>query len=121
MDSDLEEDQNDITTETPQRGRPAGKSDSTKRYRRTAQEISDDKIRIAEMRLNALREMEEQKLINKKSRIRSNKPKADVRESELPKTQKDVVRVRSESPPTPRPTNKRQALYDSWFEPRKIY
>ena len=41
------------------RGRPVGKSDSSKRFRRIAQEISDDKIRIAQMRLDALRETEE--------------------------------------------------------------
>ena len=40
------------------RGRPPGKSDSTQRSRRTAQEISDDKIRIAQMKLDAVREAE---------------------------------------------------------------
>ena len=43
------------------RGRPVGKTDSTQRTRRTAQEISDDKIRIAQMKLDALREAEERK------------------------------------------------------------
>ena len=41
------------------RGRPQGKGDSTQRTRRTAQEISDDKIRIAQMKLDALKEAEE--------------------------------------------------------------
>ena len=41
------------------RGRPQGKADSTQRTRRTAQEISDDKIRIAQMKLDALKETEE--------------------------------------------------------------
>ena len=41
------------------RGRPQGKTDSTQRTRRTAQEISDDKIRIAQMKLDALKEAEE--------------------------------------------------------------
>ena len=100
MSSDSEEDQNSVTSETaPQRGRPAGKSDSTKRYRRTAQEISDDKIRIAQMKLDAVREAEERKLANKKSRSRpplrlialadasvprQSRAKAAVEESELP-------------------------------------
>ena len=48
------------------RGRPAEKADQKPRYRRTAQEISDDKIRIAQMRLDALRETEEQRLASKK-------------------------------------------------------
>ena len=48
------------------RGRPAVKTDSTQRTRRTAQEISDDKIRIAQMELDAVREAEERKLANRK-------------------------------------------------------
>ena len=44
------------------RGRPVGKTDSTQRTRRTAQEISDDKIRIAQMKLDALKETEEKSL-----------------------------------------------------------
>ena len=42
------------------RGRPQGKTDSTQRTRRTAQEISDDKIRIAQMKLDALKDAEEE-------------------------------------------------------------
>ena len=41
------------------RGRPVGKTDSTQRTRRTAQGISDDKTRIAQMKLDALKETEE--------------------------------------------------------------
>ena len=52
------------------RGRPAGKTDSTQRSRRTAQEISDDEIRIAQMKLDAVREAEERKLAAKKTRSR---------------------------------------------------
>ena len=47
------------------RGRPVGKTDSTQRTRRTAQEISDDKIRIAQMKLDALKDTEERKLAAK--------------------------------------------------------
>ena len=53
-----------ITDEAPpesKRGRPAGKSDSTQRSRRAAQEISVDKIRIAQMKLNSIRSAEERK------------------------------------------------------------
>ena len=48
------------------RGRPVGKPDSTQRYRRTAQEISDDKIKVVQMKLDAMRESEALKLVNKK-------------------------------------------------------
>ena len=51
------------------RGRPVGKTDSTQRTRRTAQEISDDKIRIAQMKLDALKETEERKLAAKKHEL----------------------------------------------------
>ena len=57
----------------PRRGRPRGQTDATKRYRRTAAEISQDKIKIAEMRLEALRESEERKLSNKKPRTNLSK------------------------------------------------
>ena len=102
----------------PQRGRPQGKPDSTKRYRRTAQDISDDKIRVAQMRLDALREMEEKRIANNKHRSRPSVPRqsqAVVEESELPMAPKKVV-IRDESPPTP--VSRKQALYDSWFTRR---
>ena len=100
----------------PPRGRPVGKNDSTKRYRRTAQEISSDKIRVAQMRLDALREMEEKRIANKKPRTRpSRQSQAVVEESELPRAPKKVV-IRGESPPTP--VNRKHALYGSWFTRR---
>ena len=71
------------------RGRPAGKSDSTRRFRRTAQEISDDKIRIAQMKLDALKESEGRKLVTKKSNRRKPAPSTAVTESELPKPIRD--------------------------------
>ena len=46
--------------EVSARGRPVGKTDSTKRYRRTAAEISADKIQIAQMWFDALKQSEEQ-------------------------------------------------------------
>ena len=113
MNSDSEEDQN---VPLPQRGRPSGKNDSAKRYRRTTQEISDDKIRVAQMRLDALREMEEKRIANKKSRTRPSVPRqgqAAVEESELHRAPK--VLIRDESPPPRPPVNRKQALYDSWF------
>ena len=125
MRSDSGEDQNNVINEAPppevRRGRPAGKADSTKRTRRTAQEISDDKIRIAQMRLDALREIEEKRLANKRTRARpSRQAKTVVEESELPKAPKKVM-TRDESPPSPKRVpnvNRRQALYDSWFVTR---
>ena len=71
MDSDSEKEQSASIDEVSQdnsakRGKPAGKADQKPRYRRTAQEISDDKIRIAQMRLDALRETEEKRLSSKK-------------------------------------------------------
>ena len=112
------EDNNSIE-ETPappenRKGRPAGKADSSKRCRRTAQEISDDKIRIAQMRLDALREAEERKLANKKTR----KPRAKV--EEIPtglrsSPQKEAPRDDSPSPERLPSGSRRQQLYDSWF------
>ena len=71
------------------RGRPVGKTDSTQRTRRTAQEISDDKIRIAQMKLDALKETEE-KSLQQKTRARPEKskvtqPKAIVQEIPMAK------------------------------------
>ena len=110
-------------SEDNKRGRPAGKADSTKRYRRTAQDISDDKLRIAQLRLDALRESEERKLSNKKSRSKPSRAKAVVEETGIPKAPKKVV-FRDESPSPKLPIgNRRQALYDSWFpsSPRTRY
>ena len=47
------------------RGRPVGKVDSTKRHRRTAQEISNDKISVASMKLESLKEREALNILNK--------------------------------------------------------
>ena len=71
------------------RGRPVGKTDSTQRTRRTAQEIGDDKIRIAQMKLDALKETEERELAAK-TRARPEKskgtqPKAIVQEIPMAK------------------------------------
>ena len=60
--SDLEEEA--PVTEEPlvRKGRPTGRPDATQRKRRTAQEISDDKIIIAQMKLDTLKETEARKL-----------------------------------------------------------
>ena len=72
--SDSEQEINDeMPAPQIKRGRPPGKADSTQRTRRTAQEISDDKIRVAQMKLDALREAEERKLEARKSRHRPEK------------------------------------------------
>ena len=108
------------------RGRPQGKSDSAQRSRRSAQEISDDKIKIARMKLDALMELEERKLANKKTRAsRPSRAKASsVEESALLTAPKKEVAIRDESPPPKMLVgNKRQQLYDSWFpsSPRTRY
>ena len=107
------------------RGRPAGKSDSTQRSRRTAQEISDDRIRIAQMKLDAVREAEERKLANKKNRRRpqqasKTEPRPIVQEVAMTKAQKKP-RDDSSSPSPKRVSHasRKQALYDSFFTPRR--
>ena len=117
----MSDSEQEISDEMPppqiKRGRPAGKSDSTQRTRRTAQEISDDKIRVAQMKLDALREAEERKLANRKSRPRPEKapkPKPIVQEIAMPKNK---PREDSLSPSPKRVTyaSKKEALYDSFF------
>ena len=93
--SDSEQEIDEMPPPQIKRGRPAGKSDSTRRTRRTAQEISDDKIRIAQMKLDQLREIEEKKMANKKTRARAPKTKEStpiVQEIAMP------VRVQSKKP-----------------------
>ena len=112
------------------RGRPVGKPDSTKRYRRTAQEISDDKIKVVQMKLDAMKESEALKLANKKSRRPNKIVTEESLASGLETTPKKVPlpsqyksrphtsqREREDSSPSPRRTTqfRRQSLYDSWF------
>ena len=101
----------------PRRGRPRGQTDAAKRYRRTAAEISQDKIRVAEMRLQALKEGEERKLSNKKPRTKL--PRASVEEVPVRACQKEVARDESpETPPASRASigRSREELYASWFQ-----
>ena len=121
MDSSEEESLQDEPTEPTEqpkkRGRPVGVADQKPRYRRTAEEISADKLRIAQMKLDALRESEERKLANKKPRstreVQEAPPK--VTESTLKVAPKKAIPQREETP-SPRPVRSgRQALYDSWF------
>ena len=88
----MSESEQEVNGEIPapqiKRGRPAGKTDSAQRTRRTAQEASDDKIRVAQMKLDALREAEERKLEARKSRPRPEKaakPKPIVQEIAMAK------------------------------------
>ena len=117
--SSEEESFTEAAPEESARGRPAGKADSTKRFRRTAQEISDDKVRIAQMRLDALRESEERKLANKKTR--KPRAKAAVEEAAIPPKElrsspkKEVPRDDSPSPERLPIGSRREQLYDSWF------
>ena len=120
MDSSEEESLQEEPAEQPKkRGRPVGVADQKPRYRRTAEEISADKVRIAQMKLDALRESEERKLADRKPRstrrAQESPPKAKVTESSLKVTPKKSTPQREETP-SPRPVRSgRQALYDSWF------
>ena len=118
------------------RGRPVGKPDTTQRYRRTAQEISDDKIKVVQMKLDAMKEAEALKMSNKKPRrpLRDTAVSISKRVSEEPLTAKrgrdaepmkvslsssQSQGVDEDSSPSPRrpPAHRRQSLYDSWFPP----
>ena len=123
----MSDSEQEINEEIPapqiKRGRPAGKTDSAQRTRRTAQEISDDKIRVAQMKLDALREAEERKLEARKSRPRPEKaakPKPIVQEIAMPKNK---PREDSLSPSPKRVTyaSKKEALYDSFFKQQRRY
>ena len=61
IDSGREEEE-DKEKQGIKRGRPVGKVDTSQRYRRTAQEISNDKISVAQMKLDALKDKEALKL-----------------------------------------------------------
>ena len=106
------------TEDAKKRGRPVGTPDQKPRYRRTAEHTSQDKLRIAQMKLDALHESGERKLASKKTRVR--KP-AVVTESTLEAPRK----VAREKPPPPQEESpspkhvggRRQALYESWFPP----
>ena len=110
----------------PKRGRPPGKTDSAQRTRRTAQEISNDKIQVAQMKLDALREAEERKLEARKTRPRPEKPAKSakptpiVQEIAMPKNK---PRQDSLSPSPKRVTyaSKKDALYDSFFKQQRRY
>ena len=128
-----ESEEENIIDEAPptesKRGRPVGKPDSTQRSRRTAQEISDDKIRIAQMKLDALREADERRVANRKTRSRPRKASKAATESK-PIVQEIAMNKVSKKPrdesssPSPKyvsHASKRQALYDSWFTPRTRY
>ena len=106
------------------RGRPAGRADGKPRYRRTAQQISEDKIRIAEMKLQAVRDAEARKAERKvqqqaerkaeQKATRNSKPAA-VSERPLKPALKREPPTREEESPSPPPRSRRAALYDSWF------
>ena len=111
MDSSTGEDI--IEEEQKKRGRPPGKQGQKPRYRHTAEEISADKLRIAEMKLTALRESEERKLATKKTRAPRKVTESTL---EAPKKVAKAPPPPKEESPSPRPVGgRRQALYDSWF------
>ena len=108
------------------RGRPVGKPDSTKRYRRTAQEISDDKIKVQQMKLDAMKEAEALKMSNKKPRRPpavsvSRDGDAEPKKVSLPSSMAIPRRGRLDEDSSPSPCRpaqfRHQSLYDSWFPP----
>ena len=116
MDSSEGEDREEELTEQVEpkkRGRPLGKADQKPRYRRTAEHISADKLAVAQMKLDALRESEEKKLATKKTRTK----KPSVSETTLQPAAKPAKREapREETPPPELVGTRRQALYDSGF------
>ena len=109
-------------------GRPVGKPDSAQRYRRTAQEISDDKIKVVQMKLDAMKESEALQMVNKKSLrpptvavIKKSGPRERIDEEPLtPPTKEEAMPQSSnlsilwEEEKNPRrPAHRRQSLYDS--------
>ena len=67
MESNSEVEREEPFAELPQvrKGRPTGNSDSAQCCRRAAQEISDDKIKVAELKLENLRKLEADKIATK--------------------------------------------------------
>ena len=117
MDSSEEDSpQEEPTEQTKKRGRPVGVTDQKPRYRRTADQISQDKLRIAQMKLDALRESEERKLANKKPRSRKPVESSKVSESSLEVPPK---KFQQDDTPSPKPVRSgRLGLYDSLFPPQ---
>ena len=113
--SDSEEEIDEMPPPQIKRGRPTGKSDSTQRTRRTAKEISDDKIRIAQMKLDSLKETGEKKLSTKRTRARAPKQTPIVQEIAMPVRQAKPRQDSSSPSPKHTYTSKKQALYDSFL------
>ena len=107
------------------RGRPAGRADGKPRYRRTAQQISEDKIRIAEMKLQAVRDAEARKAERKvqqqaerKTERKTTRETAAVSERPLKSALKPALKQEPptrEETPSPPPRSRRSTLFDSWF------
>ena len=115
--SDAEEEAPVVETPLVRKGRPVGRPDSTQRKRRTAQEISNDKIKVAELKLETLKEIERDTLANKKKRA----PPAQVRKAATNPYPKSRTEPESDSdsdgpPGLPDPRTSRLKLYDSWFK-----
>ena len=122
-----EEEEEELPEEAPpaKRGRPAGRADEKPRYRRTAAQISEDKIRIAEMKLQAVRDAEAKKAERKVQQQAERKVERKVTresaavserplKSALKPAPKQAPPTREETP-SPPPRARRAALFDSWF------
>ena len=119
--SDLDSEKEDTpVTEEPlvRKGRPTGRPDSSQRKRRTAQEISNDKVMVAQMKLDNLKEAEANKLANKRI-IYKKPPTVQTRipkQKPLPTNLDDSGSDSDGAPGLPNPKTSRQRLYDSWFK-----
>ena len=104
-------------TEEPlvRKGRPTGRPDSTQRTRRTAQQISNDKIVIAQMKLETLKEIEASKLATKRTRAPPAQPRVPTPKP-VPTNLDDSGSDSDGAPGLPNPKTSRQRLYDSWFK-----
>ena len=118
----------------PSRGRPKGKADGSVRTRRTAAEVAQDKISLAQAKVDALRlqlqakeaaKAAARKKPEKKTRV-VRPPSPSESSSESPPPRKKKKRApppssSSEEEPQPRyvhrpsPNSRRKALYQSWF------
>ena len=99
-----EEEEEELPEEAPpaKRGRPAGRADDKPRYRRTAAQISEDKIRIAEMKLQAVRDAEAKKVERKVQQLAERKAERKATRDSKPTTvsERPLKPALKRAPPT---------------------
>ena len=117
------------------RGRPKGKADASVRTRRTAAQVAEDKIALAQAKVDALKlqlqakeaaKAAARKKPERKTRVAPPPPSDSDSSEEPPPPRKRKKKVRTPSSssteePPPRvihrasPNSRRKALYQSWF------